>query len=225
MAIYALSDLHLSLGVKDKPMNVFGDKWNDYEEKIKNNWNKEITEDDTIIIAGDVSWAMHLEDSLEDFKYIASLKGKKIILKGNHDYWWSTLNKLNEFMQKNELENIDFLHNNCYLVEDYVICGTRYWSYDEETNDNKKILDRELARAKISLDMARNNYPQKEIIFVTHYPPNENIIDLVKSYNVKLWVYGHIHSKYEENLVKIANVKTYLTSADYLEFKPVKLET
>ena len=94
MAIYALSDLHLSLGVKDKPMNVFGDKWNDYEAKIKKNWNQKINEEDIVIIAGDISWAMYLEDSLEDFEYISSLNGQKIILKGNHDYWWTTLNKL-----------------------------------------------------------------------------------------------------------------------------------
>lgn len=225
MAIYALSDLHLSLGVKDKPMNVFGDKWNDYEAKIKKNWNQKINEDDTVIIAGDISWAMYLEDSLEDFKYISSLNGQKIILKGNHDYWWTTLNKLNNFIQENKLENINFLHNNCYLTEDYIICGTRYWSYDEKADDNNKIFNRELARAKISLDAAKELDSEKSIIFVTHYPPDENIINLVKKYNVKYWIYGHIHSNYEENLVKIDDIKTYLTSADYLEFDPLKLDT
>lgn len=224
MAIYALSDLHLSFGIKDKPMDIFGERWANYEERIKENWNKQIKVDDTVIIAGDFCWATYLEDSLPDFKYLSELSGKKILLKGNHDYWWTTLNKLNAFIQKNNISNVSFLHNNFYEVENYIICGTRYWSYTEEAEDNNKIFNRELLRAQISLDAAKAKEPMKEIIFVTHYPPDEKIINLVKKYKVKYWIYGHIHSNYEENLINIDGIKTYLTSGDYLNFIPLKLE-
>ena len=223
MAIYALSDLHLSFGVKDKPMNVFGDKWNDYEKRIKENWNKVVQNDDTVIIAGDFSWATYLEDSLEDFKFLNTLKGQKIILKGNHDYWWTTLNKMNQFLEENEIKNVKFLHNNCYEVENFIICGTRYWSYDEDTEDNEKVFNREIGRAKISLEAAKKLSDEKKIIFVTHYPPADNIIECVKKYNVKYWIYDHIHSNYDENLVKIDQIETFLTSGDYLNFELLKI--
>ncbi len=223
MAIYALSDLHLSFGVKDKPMNVFGAKWDNYESKMKENWNRQVKEEDTVIMAGDFCWATYLEESLEDFKFLNELKGNKILLKGNHDYWWSTLNKLNQFIEKNEIQHVNFLHNNCYEIGDYIICGTRYWGYDEETEDNDKIFHRELLRAKLSLDLAKKVNPEKKIIFVTHYPPDENIIEVVRNYNVKYWIYGHIHSSYEENLVKIEGIETFLTSGDYLNFELRKI--
>lgn len=224
MAIYALSDLHLSFGVLDKPMDVFGDRWLNYEKRLKENWNKEVNKEDTVIVAGDFCWATYLEDSLADFKFLNELNGRKIMLKGNHDYWWTTLNKLNAFLQENNISNVSFLHNNFYEIENYMICGTRYWAYDEETEDNNKIFNRELLRAQLSLELAKQHAPEKEIIFVTHYPPDEKIINVVKKYNVKYWIYGHIHSKYEENLVRIEGIQTYLTSGDYLEFKPLKLK-
>ena len=223
MSIYALSDLHLSFGVKDKPMNIFGDKWNNYEEKLKENWNKTVKNDDTVIIAGDFSWAMYLEETLEDFKFLNKLNGKKIILKGNHDYWWTTLTKMNKYIEQNNIENVKFLYNNCYEIEDYMVCGTRYWSYDEETEDNAKVFNREMERAKLSLECAKKQNNQKEIIFVTHFPPNEKIIECVKEYNVKYWIYGHIHSNYEENLVQIEGIKSFLTSGDYLNFELLKI--
>ena len=223
MAIYALSDLHLSYGVKDKPMNIFGDKWNNYEEKIKENWNKTVKNDDTVIIAGDFSWAMYLEESLEDFKFLNELNGTKIILKGNHDYWWATLTKMNKFLEENEINNVKFLYNNCYEIEDYMICGTRYWCYDEETEDNAKVFNREIERAKLSLECAKKRNENKKIIFVTHFPPNEKIVECVKQYYVKYWIYGHIHSNYEENLAQIDGVKSFLTSGDYLNFELLKI--
>ena len=223
MSIYAISDLHLSFGVKDKPMNIFGDRWNNYETKLKENWNKVVKEDDTVIIAGDLCWAVYLEEALEDFKYLNELNGTKIILKGNHDYWWTTLNKMNEFIDKNNIKNVKFLHNNCYEVEEFIICGTRFWGYDEDTEDNEKVFNREIGRAKISLEAAKATNSNKNIIFVTHYPPNEEIINCVKNYNVKYWIYGHIHSNYEENLVKIDEIETFLTSGDYLNFELLKI--
>ena len=223
MAIYALSDLHLSFGVKDKPMNIFGDRWDNYEVKIEENWNKTVKNEDTVILAGDISWAMYLEESLEDFKFLNKLNGNKLILKGNHDYWWTTVTKMNKFLEENNIEKVKFLYNNCIETENFIICGTRYWSYDEETEDNNKVFNREIERAKISLEAAKNINKEKEIIFVTHFPPDDNIIKCVKEYNVKYWIYGHIHSNYDENLVKIEGINAVLTSGDYLNFEPLKI--
>ena len=224
MSIYALSDLHLSFGVKDKTMNIFGERWNNYDQKLKENWNKKVKEEDTVIIAGDLSWAMYLEESLEDFKFLNELNGNKIILKGNHDYWWTTLTKMNKYLEENNIENVKFLYNNCYEIDDFMICGTRYWSYDEETEDNAKVFNREIERAKISLESAKKQNEDKKIIFVTHYPPTEGIIECVKKYNVKYWIYGHIHSNYEDNLVQIDGIESFLTSGDYLNFELLKID-
>ena len=187
------------------------------------NLNQKVKEEDVVIIAGDISWAMYLEESVEDFKFLDKLNGTKIILKGNHDYWWTTVTKMNKFLEENNIKNIKFLYNNTIELENYMICGTRYWGYDEETEDNEKVFNREIERAKISLEAAKNQNEEKEIIFVTHYPPEEKIIECVKNYNVKYWIYGHIHSNYEENLVKIDGISTFLTSCDYLNFEVMKI--
>lgn len=224
MAIYAISDLHLSFSNKDKPMSIFGDKWEGYEEKIKKDWLEKIKPEDVIILSGDLSWATYIEESKEDFEFINDLPGKKIILKGNHDYWWTTTKKMNEFIRQNKFENISFLYNNAYDLGEYVLAGTRYWDYDEETEDNEKIFNREILRAKLSLDEAKRIAPEKPIIFTTHYPPNHKIIKALAEYNISIWIYGHIHTKYEENIVDIMGVKTYLTSCDYLDFKLLKID-
>ncbi len=229
VSIYAISDLHLSFGVKDKPMDVFGNQWENYEERLKENWIRTIHDDDTVIIAGDISWAMYLEESLEDFKWIDALPGKKIILKGNHDYWWETVTKMNRFLAQNEIQSITFLYNNAIEVEDKIICGTRYWSEDEEADNLEKVFHREIERAKISLNAAKQIDEQKEIIFVTHYPPDGRIVEVVKDYLVTTWIYGHIHSKYEDStkesdvLVAPYGIKAQLTSGDYLAFMPIKI--
>ena len=210
-------------------MDIFGDRWQNYEERLKENWLKLVHDDDTVIIAGDISWAMYLEESLEDFKWIDNLPGKKIILKGNHDYWWETVTKMNRFLEEQGIKTISFLYNNAIEVEDRIVCGTRYWSDDEEAEDNVKVFNREIERAKLSLNAANQIDKNREIIFVTHYPPDKRMLDVVKEYPVKTWIYGHIHSNYEEivtasnDLVTSCNIKTMLTSGDYLEFLPIKL--
>ncbi len=224
MAIYAISDLHLSFSNKDKPMSVFGDKWEGYEEKIKKDWLENVKPEDVIILSGDLSWATYIDESREDFEFVNELPGKKIILKGNHDYWWTTTKKMNEFVQKNGFENIEFLYNNAYDLGEYVLAGTRYWDYDEETEDNDKIFNREILRAKLSLDEAKRIAPEKPIIFTTHYPPDHKIIKALSEYNISIWIYGHIHTKYEENIVDITGIKTFLTSCDYLDFKLLKID-
>ena len=118
--IYVIGDLHLSLST-NKPMDIFGGNWDNYDEKIKQNWNKKINNEDTVILPGDLSWAMYLEESIKDFSYLNSLPGKKILLKGNHDYWWDTVTKMNKFLKKNNFENIYFLQNNSFLIEDKII--------------------------------------------------------------------------------------------------------
>lgn len=221
MKIYTISDLHLSFGVQ-KPMNIFGDKWDNYEKKIEKSWKEKVSDDDVVILAGDFSWAMYLDEAINDFTFINSLPGKKILLKGNHDYWWETVTKLNRFIKDNNFENIYFLHNNFYDVGDYLICGTKYWQYDEE-EDNDKIFNRELERAKLSLECAKSFDSNKAIIMVTHYPPDEKIINLSKAYNVKKWIYGHIHSNYENIMINIPGIQSYLTSCDYLNFELIEI--
>lgn len=222
MAIYAISDLHLSFGIEAKPMDIFGSHWSGYIEKIEKNWKEIVSEDDTVLMAGDFSWATYLEESKKDFEFLDKLPGKKIILKGNHDYWWTTLKKMNEFLLENDFKTISFLYNNTIEVEEYFVCGTRYWDYEEDC-DNEKILNRECERAKISLNMAKNIDDSKPIIFMTHYMPDERIINYTYEYNVKFWIYGHIHSNYDENIVSIPGIDTYLTSCDYLNFIPIKI--
>ena len=229
MAIYVISDLHLSFGV-NKPMDIFGDKWKDYEEKIKRDWISKVKPEDYVIIAGDFSWATYLEEAVPDFLFINELPGKKILLKGNHDYWWETLTKMNRFLEEHNFENIYFLHNNCIETEEVIICGTRYWAV-EEGQPNDKIFNREIERAKTSLkeaiklneNVAEEGLKEKSIIMITHYPPDDKMINAVKDYDIKIWLYGHIHSKYEDAKIKIDGVKTYLTSCDYLNYKLLKI--
>ena len=225
MALYVISDLHLSFGV-NKPMDIFGDKWKGYEEKIKEDWLSKVKANDFVLIAGDFSWATYLEEAIGDFEFLNSLPGKKILLKGNHDYWWETVTKMNKFLKENNFGNIFFLHNNCIETDKYLICGTRYWA-QEEGQPNDKIFNREIERAKLSLNSALKIKEQqaenKEIIMATHYPPDILFINALKEYDIKIWIYAHIHSNYNDSLIKIPGIKTYLTSCDFLEFKLEKI--
>lgn len=224
MAIYAISDLHLAFGAPEKNMNVFGTRWQDYEEKIKKNWLEKVKDEDVVIMSGDFSWATYINESKKDFDFLNSLPGKKYLLKGNHDYWWTTVKKMNDFIKENKYQNINFLYNNAYDIGKYILTGTRYWGYDEDTEDNEKIFNREILRAKLSLDEAKKLNPEKPIIFTTHYPPDERIINALKEYNIKIWIYGHIHTNYEENLIEISGIETYLTSADYIDFNMIEIK-
>lgn len=224
MALYAISDLHLAFN-DDKPMDIFGEKWSRHDEKIKNNWTKKIKEDDTILIAGDISWAMRAEDSMLDLKWIDNLPGKKIISKGNHDYWWGSITKLNS-----KFENTKFLQNNFYEYGEYAICGTRGWicpGTDRFTEKDKKIYLRELIRLKLSLDSAKKAGFNKYIVML-HYPPtNEKFeesgfIEIFKEYNVEKVIYGHLHGP---SLSRVLNgmrdgIEYIMTSADFIDFDP-----
>ena len=174
--IYIIGDLHLSFGV-DKPMDIFGNTWENHTEKIKKNWENTVKEEDTVFLAGDFSWAMNLEEALEDFKYIDKLPGKKILLKGNHDYWWSSLKKNREFLERNGIRNIDFLYNNSYIIEDTAFCGTRGWEI--KNIEEFKHIRKENIRLNTSIvDMKKKIEEKKEKeniniirkIAIFHYP-------------------------------------------------------
>ena len=233
MSIYVIGDLHLSFET-DKPMDIFGNNWFNHAEKIKENWIKKVSENDTVIIPGDFSWATYLEETYKDFEFLNSLPGKKILLKGNHDYWWTTVTNMNKFLKENNFENIYFLHNNSYLVEDIIITGTRGWINSYQSPDNYKILKRENDRLKLSLKDGINKYGNdKEIIVFMHYPPfykeevNEEI-DFIKTmmeYNVSRCYYGHLHADSHKEAVegKIDNIEFKLISSDYLDFDLIKV--
>ena len=224
MSIYAIGDLHLSLN-KEKPMDIFGGNWKKHEQKIKENWKNTVQDNDLVILPGDFSWEMHLKDMYNDFAYLNDLPGKKLLLKGNHDYWWTTLAKMREFLQENKFENIDFLYNNSYLFEDKIIAGTRGWALNDTENSNK-MNHREEERLKLSLQSGVDNFGDKEIICIMHYPPTSNYVQIMKQYNVKTCLYGHLHGESHKEAFEgiIDGINFKLVSSDYLDFKLYKLE-
>ncbi|MBQ3092759.1 MAG: metallophosphoesterase [Clostridia bacterium] len=229
MGIYAISDLHLCLSDEKKNMNVFPG-WDDYVNKLEKNWREKITPEDTVVIAGDISWAMRLEDSVKDFEFLNNLPGRKIILKGNHDYWWSTVNKITNFLNTNNFNTINLLHNCAYEIENYCICGTRGWMYRPETEQDKKIFAREVGRLARSLDIAIEK--KLEPIVFLHYPPvygrdeSKEIIDILIEKQVNKCYYGHIHGNRSSRRViegEYKNINLKLISCDYLNFCPIQI--
>lgn len=227
MALYAIGDLHLPLGA-DKPMDIFGSGWENYVERIAQGFAP-LSQEDITVLCGDISWAMSLEASLPDFRFIDGLPGKKIVLKGNHDYWWSTASKTKKLLEGNGLDTIDFLHNNCFIYNDAAICGTRGWFYEQERHGehDKKIMLRELGRLKMSLDKAGD---YKKYVFL-HYPPiyknyvcNE-ILEIFEEYNVERCYSGHIHGPGLGHIFSgFKGATEYFTvSGDYLKFSPQKV--
>lgn len=223
MAIYAISDLHLSFG-NNKPMDIFGVNWENHYIKIAEDWKAKITNDDIVIMAGDFSWATYIEDTIEDFNYLNSLPGTKLILKGNHDYWWETVSKMKKFLEQHNYSNIDFIYNNCIEKDGWSICGTRGWAINDDPQyDNDKIFAREYLRLEYSLQQATTD----NILVVLHYPPNNTIIEIMKKYKVKKCIYGHVHGNnevFEKCLVgESEGIEYYLTACDYLNFKLIKI--
>ncbi len=233
MSVFAIADTHLSESVS-KPMDIFGLRWNNWTEKLKNNWIKTVGKDDTVIIPGDISWGMSMEEARADLLLLDSLPGKKIIGKGNHDYWWGTLSKIEKFFEKNSIETIKILYNNAYFEENTVICGSRGWYSDEKNmpgnSDYQKIVAREAGRLNLSLSAA-SKYPgnAKKLVFF-HFPPVLNdflcreIVDILKKYSVKDCYYGHIHGRYDmPPFFEFEGIKFTIISADYLDFTPMKI--
>ena len=206
-------------------MEIFGENWINHADKIKQDWLDKVHEDDLVLLPGDFSWAMYLKDTVKDFSYLNDLPGKKLLLKGNHDYWWTTLASMRDFLNKNEFYNIDFLYNNSFCFNDYIICGSRGWSAID-CKDNLKMLNREKLRLELSLkDGVQRFGNDKPIIVCMHYPPAIEFQEIIEKYNVKNVAYGHLHGdSHKYKLMDVINEIEYkLVSCDYTEFKLIKL--
>lgn len=204
MAIYTIADLHLSFS-NPKPMDIFGDNWKNHEERLKEDWISKVKDEDTVILPGDFSWATYIEDAYPDFKYLDELPGKKILLKGNHDYWWTTVTSMKKYLKEKKLNTIDFIYNNSAKVEDKIIVGTRGWTFQDSEN-SAKMINRENQRLELSIQDAIKNYGNEyEIIAFIHYPPLVSSLLLenkhlefyktLKKYDIKRCYYGHLHGK------------------------------
>ena len=237
MSLYTIADLHLSTFDKtNKSMEVFGKSWADYMARIENNWRHLITDDDTVIIPGDVSWALSLEEAESDLKFLDSLPGKKILGKGNHDFWWSTMSKHKAFFDAKEIKSISFLFNNAHEVDNFIIAGTRGWYNDEDAanapdnTDFVKLTNRENLRLRTSLMAAKKlqeSSPEKEIIVFMHFPPfwngkaSDGLISTLKEYGIKKVYFGHIHGNYiVDPHFMYDGIDMHIISADYLKFVP-----
>ena len=226
MALYAIGDTHLSLS-SGKPMDVFGGGWTGYVDKLKEGFSQ-IRPEDTVVLCDDLSWAMGLEEAREDFAFLNALPGKKLLMKGNHDYWWNTAAKMERFFQENGFTTFHLLHNNCHFYGDIALCGTRGWFYEEDREGHgTKIFNRELIRLEASLKAGG----EKEKFCFLHYPPLyqgyrcQEIIDLMERYGVTRCYYGHLHGGSHRLAAsgKHGGIEYHLVSADYLGFRPEKL--
>ncbi|MCI6024183.1 MAG: metallophosphoesterase [Oscillospiraceae bacterium] len=224
MSLFAISDLHLSLGV-DKPMDVFRG-WENYVARMEENWTRLVSPEDTVVLAGDLSWGLDLSETVEDFRWIDRMPGQKILLKGNHDLWFSTKTKVERFFAENNFSTLHILFNNAYRYGDYVLCGTRGWMNDQT---DKKVLNRECGRLRLSLEEGRK-LGGEPIVFL-HYPPVygsgdcPEILEVLHAYDVKQVYYGHIHGNsagYAINGVR-EGIDFRLLSCDFLQFTPKKI--
>lgn len=230
MKIFAISDLHLSFS-SDKPMDIFGDIWENHFDEIKLHWENKVSENDIVLIAGDISWAMNLCNAKIDLEEISKLKGKKIIIRGNHDYWWSSYAKVKSIVG----ESIFPLQNNAIKFENFIFCGTKGWTIPEKeiSEENKKYIDREAIRLSLSLEEAKKlKTEDDEIIVLMHYPPfncfyeDSVFTDIIKSYEIKTVIYGHLHGKDVRKKMKVNKGITnyFLTSCDQLNNKLLELK-
>lgn len=224
MKVYAISDLHLSIN-SNKPMNIFGPVWHNYLEDIKKDWAKKVKPGDIVLIPGDLSWAMRLEEAKADLEYISNLGvGTKILIKGNHDYWWSSIGKIRQLLS----DDMIALQNDSVKIGKYVFCGSRGWTVPEtkhKTENDEKIYNREVHRVELSLKNAVSKMDKKDkLVVLMHYPPFNSAIEdsdftkLFEKYGVKKVVYGHLHSydKKQKTVVTKNKIKYYLTSCDII---------
>lgn len=228
MSIFAIGDLHLAFGTPEKSMEVFGGRWQDYMDKIAKGFSL-LSKEDICVICGDFCWAMDLESARPDFAFLHELPGKKYMVKGNHDYWWTTASKMNRFFEENGFNSISLLHNNAVLLDELALCGTRGWFFEEEsgTEHDEKILRRELGRLDTSLSCGG----EREKIVFLHYPPLyyqficQPMLDKLSEYGVRECYYGHIHGSGIRSALQGEREGTCfrLISADYLDFVPLKV--
>lgn len=232
MKIWALSDPHLGFN-SDKPMDIFGDNWSEYLSKIKDNWAKLVKDDDVVIVAGDISWALKLDQAKPDLDWLGALPGKKIIIKGNHELWWNSFSKVKSVLP----ENIIALQNNCVRIENYLFCGTRGWQAKEPNKpyleEDQKIYDREVIRLGLTLnEMEKMRKEGDKVIFITHYPPFNSKKDetpftqAFREHKIDAVVYGHLHGKDVKADLQLLKdgIKYYLTSTDQIGHCPVQIK-
>lgn len=229
MSLYTIADLHLCFSDPSKTMSIFAG-WENYQERIEENWRSVVSDEDTVVIAGDVSWGMSLQQATADFRFINELPGQKIIIKGNHDYWWVTMKKMTDHLAAEGLDTIKILHNNHYAYGNYAICGTRGWVNMPGETQDEKVLRREVQRLETSIKSAVS--AGLEPIVFMHYPPifatnfNYDILEILYRYNIKECYYGHIHGRSAHELcVKNTydGINFHLISGDYIQFMPEKV--
>ncbi len=236
MALFSIADLHLSTAA-DKPMDIFGHRWQNYMEKLEKRWNAVVSDGDTVVVPGDISWALKPEEAVPDLQFVDRLNGKKIIGKGNHDLWWGTVSKVTKLMDDAGIASVSLLHNNAFAVEDFIIAGTRGWYVEEkyqsavQNADFEKIKARECGRLRISLDAAmrlKGEKPHSQILVYLHFPPVFNgfifreLVDVMHEYGIKRCFYGHIHSSYDIPRTSVfEGVNMTLISSDHLDFTPM----
>ena len=227
MSVFAIADLHLA-HTMNKPMDIFGPRWENHTQRLRQNWLETVSDGDTVVIAGDISWAMDIKDALEDFSFLHSLPGEKLLMKGNHDYWWSTRNKADTFFAQHGLSTLHILHNCAYRVGDRALCGTRGWLYNSESEEDRKIVLREAGRLQASIDEAKK-LGGKLTAFL-HYPPLydgaecREILDILEENEVEECYFGHIHGQYAAKKAlagEYHGIKMQLISADFVNFCPI----
>ncbi|MGN0452746.1 MAG: metallophosphoesterase [Ruminococcus sp.] len=226
MSVFAIADLHLSFGC-DKPMDVFSG-WSDYTKRLEQNWRKLVAYEDTVVIAGDISWAMKLEECYEDFSFINSLPGNKLFIKGNHDFWWATKKKINTYLSDNGFDTIEIVFNNSFVRDGIAICGTRGWNYECSGEKDMRILSREVGRLEASIAEAEKT-GFEPVVFL-HYPPAydnyvcDEIINVLKAHNIKRCYYGHLHGAGTHRHAVTGDfegINFKLISCDYTDFYPI----
>ncbi len=239
MALFTLADLHLSLS-GEKPMDVFGGSWVHFEKRLQEYWEYMVRDEDTVVVPGDISWAMNLSQAEADFDFIHKLPGKKILMKGNHDYWWTSLTKMEHFLEEKGFSSLCFLQNDALLSQGKVLCGSRGWMCEDSmTLQDQKILNREAMRFRLSLEQGKKiaekekdaSGVEPEIICFSHYPvitsaQRENpILDVLKEFGVRRVYYGHLHNWGTKPLYEEwEGIQFTLVSSDYRSFTPVRID-
>ncbi len=232
--LYTIADTHLSF-TTEKPMDIFGHRWENHAEKLKENWLKKIKPEDTVVIPGDISWGIDLEEAKEDLLFLDSLPGRKLIGKGNHDYFWGTVNKMTAFIDHAGITTISFLYNNAYIVDNKIVCGTRGWMSEFGVKaEDERIIKREAQRLELSLQQGmklKEENPDAKLLVFTHYPIvfgdfiNYEFIDILYKYEVNTVYYGHLHNVKESQLDKsYLGIDFHLIAGDYIGFDPVLVE-
>lgn len=231
MKVFAISDLHLSIN-NDKPMDIFGPVWDGYLDKIEKDWEEKVGSEDLVLIAGDISWAMRLNEAKEDLRYLSNFKGNKVIIKGNHDYWWSAIGSVRENLSNNTYA----IQNDAVRFGNIIVCGSRGWAIPEKEfkdEQDEKIYRREVIRMELSLQtMQAMRTENDKVVVMTHFPPfnykleDNEMTELFEKYNVDAVVFGHLHSYDKKQKLQIVknNIKYYLTSCDLLDNKLVEIE-